>query len=215
MSASPKHTVELELEKDMWNLLDTAKCHPITLGGFVLDHTTFKSARQASLYRPFFWPALTMAIDMLLPGNISDPATLLQDVCGPGQSNDKALRTILSLIGIYCLDRVPLTSPCDDVLPVVNQLYKTSRMMGSASVSLNMNVSAAIGIAWCLNLIYTLFANNSAWLHRPAVKLYLRKASAYLEHGTLSEPRDAYDDMSKFRDLLSNSGGWLEGDVGR
>ncbi|PGH14105.1 hypothetical protein AJ79_03222 [Helicocarpus griseus UAMH5409] len=132
-----RNATAAELEKAVLDFLDTIKYRPIVFGNTILDYTIVKGALSSSLYGPPSWPMLTQMIDMLLPGGTpnSPPPSLGQN--DPAEL-DASLDTVLSLLGIHCLDRVPRNSSFDDMIPVVERLYEISRIMGDATVFTSM-----------------------------------------------------------------------------
>ncbi|TAQ86409.1 hypothetical protein B7494_g5254 [Chlorociboria aeruginascens] len=130
-----------ELEQAAWGLLDTVKYHPIPIGGsLILDYTTLKSILSYSLYSPAGWPTLASLLDMLLTGNFEGALPLLEgyliEIGGGG-----GISLAFAELGIHCGDLDLRLSSFDDLIPVIDRLYTTSRIMGDAATIVTTSCS--------------------------------------------------------------------------
>jgi hypothetical protein len=113
--------------------MDTVKYHPIALGSFMLDYKILKAIIVQSMYTTFYWPALTTLLDMLLTGNIQGALAAALEILGGVGPIEEAGQMIMSVMGIHCADRAVRLSSFDNFLPVVDQLYNTSRIFGDVT----------------------------------------------------------------------------------
>ena len=128
-----ENATAVELEQSVWDLMDTVKYNPIALGSFMLDYNSLKAIIIQSMYTTFYWPALTAFLDMLLTGNTQGALAAALEILGGVGPIEEQRQMIMSVMGIHCADRTVRLSSFDDFLPVVDQLYNTSRLFGDAT----------------------------------------------------------------------------------
>jgi hypothetical protein len=127
-----------ELEKFVWDLINTVKYHPIPMGSFMLDYTGLKAIIVQSLYSTALWPRLTSLLDNLLKGNIDDALAELESYPVP---TEEELNIPMVIMGIHCGDRTPRVSSFDEFLPAVDRLYNVSKFMGDITPGFSMACS--------------------------------------------------------------------------
>lgn len=127
-----------ELEQAVWNLINTVKFHPTPLGSFMLDYNVLKGIIVQSMYGTFYWPLLTTLLDMLITGNTKDALPVLIELAGGTSVTEESKQVLLGVMGIHCADRTVRVSKFEDFLPVVDQLYKTSKFFGDVTSAISM-----------------------------------------------------------------------------
>lgn len=124
-----------ELEQSAWDILDTVKYRPIPIGNSLLDYSTLKGVYQSALYAASSWPDFAIALNALLTAN----STELAEYGGAlDVENEADVQLLMSIIGIHCGDRDARTSSFDDILPAIDTMYNTSRVMGDSTGALTM-----------------------------------------------------------------------------
>jgi hypothetical protein len=100
----------------------------------MLDYNGLKTIIVQSMYTTYDWPALTAHLDMLLTGNTKDALEIVLGLVGDSISGlsptEETRQLLMSNMGIHCADRTVRLSGFDDFIPVVDQLYKTSKLFG-------------------------------------------------------------------------------------
>ncbi|RYP62594.1 hypothetical protein DL771_009673 [Monosporascus sp. 5C6A] len=135
-------TTAAELERAVWDTLDALKRRPLALGNFMLDYTGLKGVLTQALYAPSGWPALATTLDLVLAGDVPALTRLMTEIGGGDTLTPEAIRAsmvpFLALMGIHCGERTARAATLDDVMPAVERLYATSRIMGDLTPSLTM-----------------------------------------------------------------------------
>ncbi|KAF4631629.1 hypothetical protein G7Y89_g6499 [Cudoniella acicularis] len=135
-SLAHENKTAAELEQAVWSLMERVKYHPIPFGNFLLDYSTLKSVIVQSMYSTSSWPTLASLLDALLTGNTSaESAILISLITSTAGSSEQTLQ---ATIGIHCGDRSVRASLFDDMLPTIDRLYNTSRIMGDVTPALSM-----------------------------------------------------------------------------
>jgi hypothetical protein len=129
-----------ELEQKFWNLLDHVKFHPMVGASRLVDYTTLKLVVASNLYSTSAWGLLAHALQGLFDGEVNESMEILLDVFLPSdiQSTLSLVRGNSALQGIHCSDRYPRVDTFEEYLPAVERLFNISRIMGDASLALNM-----------------------------------------------------------------------------
>jgi TAP-like protein len=127
-----------EIEQAVRELIDTVKYHPIPLGSFMLDYNVLKGMIVQSMYGTFYWPLLTSLLDMLLTGNTKDALAVLTELAGGASVTEESKQLLMGVMGIHCADRTVRVSTFDEFLPVVDQLYKGSKIFGDVTPAISM-----------------------------------------------------------------------------
>jgi hypothetical protein len=127
-----------ELEQAVWNLLDTVKYHPIPLGRIMVDYDLLKAVIVQSMYSTYYWPLLTKFLHMLLTSDTKDALAVLIELVGDTTTPEESKQLFMSVMGIHCADRTVRVSNFDDFLPVVDQLYNTSKIFGDVTPAISM-----------------------------------------------------------------------------
>jgi TAP-like protein len=111
------------------------KYHPIPLENFMLDYNLLKSLIVQSMYAPtFYWPKLAALLDMLLTGHTKGALAVIIDIAGGGTTiTEESKQIFMAVMGIHCSDRTVRLSSFDEFLPVVDQLYNTSKIFGDVT----------------------------------------------------------------------------------
>jgi hypothetical protein len=120
-----------QLEQATWELLDSLKRNPITLGNLLVDYSVLKGYIQAAIYGPYAWPALAIFLDALFNDNITERAL------GAAQDLQAAVAAIIALItavsAIHCSDAKPRVATFSEYRPVIDRMYNVSSIMGDAA----------------------------------------------------------------------------------
>jgi hypothetical protein len=75
---------------------------------------------------------------MLITGNTKDELPVLIELAGGTSVTEESKQVVLGVMGIHCADRTVRVSKFDDFLPVVDQLYKTSKLIGDVTSAISM-----------------------------------------------------------------------------
>ncbi|KAL3464861.1 Alpha/Beta hydrolase protein [Aspergillus heterothallicus] len=124
-----------ELEQSVWDLIDTIKSNPISLGNSILDYSTLKGAMAQAFYTISAWPNLADQLTVLLSGTAEDHPELFASLAGGAASQVALSPTIESLAGIHCVDR-RVRASFDEFSEAAEQLYNTSRSYGDLTAAL-------------------------------------------------------------------------------
>ncbi|KAL2846917.1 TAP-like protein-domain-containing protein [Aspergillus pseudoustus] len=126
-----------ELEKSVWDLIDTIKFNPLSLGDFILDYSELKGAIAAAFYTADAWPNLADQLTVLLSGTAKDYPELFSSGGGAGAASQVELAsTTESLAAIRCVDR-RVRASFSEFSAATEQLYSTSRLYGDLTSALN------------------------------------------------------------------------------
>lgn len=123
-----------QLEDAVWDFIETIKYKPIALGTFLLDYTFVKQTIQHALYGTNSWPALTAVFGALLLGNTEGLATTTP----PTGVSAEAMASTMATIGIHCSDRTYRESSYEKILPEMQKLIGTSRIVGDITTQISM-----------------------------------------------------------------------------
>jgi len=104
----------------------------------MLDYNVLKGIIVQSMYGTFYWPLLTTLLDILITGNTKDALPVFIELAGGTSVTDESKQVVLSVRGIHCADRTVRVSKFDDFLPVVDQLYKTSKFFEDVTSAISM-----------------------------------------------------------------------------
>jgi hypothetical protein len=104
----------------------------------MLDYNVLKGIIVQSMYGTFYWPLSTTLLDMLITGNTKDALSVLIELAGGTSVTEESKQVLLGVMGIHCADRTVRVSKFDDFLPVVDQLYKTSKLIGDVTSAISM-----------------------------------------------------------------------------
>ncbi|KAL4880937.1 TAP-like protein-domain-containing protein [Aspergillus karnatakaensis] len=136
--AANNRTAE-EYEAAAWELVDSVKALPMSVGPLVLDYQELKPIFAQALYSQRHWPSLVNIIDILAFGN--EGTIPLETALGQLPAINTTAATLPDLIsgdvalaGIYCSDNQVRTEKFEDFIPAIEKLYKTSRLMGDIGV---------------------------------------------------------------------------------
>ncbi|RYP37233.1 hypothetical protein DL767_003052 [Monosporascus sp. MG133] len=130
-----------ELEQAVWDALDTFKRRPLALGNFMLDYTGLKSIITQALYSPSGWPALAATLDLVLAGDVPALTRIAAEIWGDVLDPElvrASMRSVSAVFGIHCGERTTRAATLDDVMPAVERLYATSRIMGDVTPIVTM-----------------------------------------------------------------------------
>jgi len=127
-----------ELEQSVWDLIEAVKYHPIPIGSIMVDYNLLKSVIVQSMYGTYYWPLLAKFLDMLLTGDTKDALAVLIELLGGATTIEESKQVLMSVMGIHCADRTVRVSKFDDFLPVVDQLYNTSKIFGDVTLAISM-----------------------------------------------------------------------------
>jgi hypothetical protein len=127
-----------EIEQSVYNLINDIKYHPISLGNLMLDYNSLKGVIVQSMYGTSYWPLLAKFLDMLLTGNTKGALNVLIAIVGSITASEESNQMVQSLMGIHCGDRTVRVSNFNDFLPVVDQLYNTSKIFGDVTPAISM-----------------------------------------------------------------------------
>ncbi|KAI9150670.1 Tripeptidyl aminopeptidase [Paramyrothecium foliicola] len=129
-----------EIENKVWDLLDRVKFHPIVSGTHLIDYTVLKAMFAFNLYTTALWPLFAAALQGLLHDETNVALEILLSIFTPTdlQMAEKQIQVSMALMGIHCSDRTARVASFEEYLPTLNRLYKSSRVMGDTSATLNM-----------------------------------------------------------------------------
>lgn len=140
-----------KLEAAVWDLTYSLKHSPLAVGtkkSVFLDYQTIKGLWASSLYNPNTWPVTASIVDKLLKNQIDDELHELLVAALPLTIKAKISAAITNMVlnGIHCSDRIPRTNNLEDMQPVWDELYSTSRVQGDIQV-----VAASACAQWRFN----------------------------------------------------------------
>jgi len=75
---------------------------------------------------------------MLLTGDTKDALAVLIELVGGSTAAEASKQILMSVMGIHCADRTVRVSNFDDFLPVIDQLYNTSKIFGDDTPAISM-----------------------------------------------------------------------------
>ena len=101
----------------------------------LIDESVLHTIVAQSFYAPSAWPNLTIALDMLLSGDIDEQ--FITDISGVA-SLDAQAAISMSLMGIHCVDRAARARTWDEFLPAAHLLMNTSKTMGGSAMGMSM-----------------------------------------------------------------------------
>ncbi|KAL2061477.1 hypothetical protein VTL71DRAFT_6854 [Oculimacula yallundae] len=140
MSCSPNdcalagnHTDTAKLEALVWKVVDDLKYRPIEIEGTIVEYQTVKTMIRSSLYSIQNFRPFAKALNGLLVNNQTqylEGATELASLTAPvftGATGDD------SPYGIHCADKKYRKGSLDDMLPDIEMLAHSSRLMGDFS----------------------------------------------------------------------------------
>lgn len=101
----------------------------------MLDYNILKALIIQSMYVPtFYWPKLATLLDMLLTGHTKGALAVIIDIVGGVTTiTEESRRLVMAVMGIHCGDRTVRLSSFEEFLPVVDQLYNTSKLFGDGT----------------------------------------------------------------------------------
>jgi len=85
-----------------------------------------------SLYSPIAWKNMTSIVNNLLEGNYQEALTLYELRFGSLASPTVIVRGSDAIFGVQCSDNIARADSLDDLLPMINLLSNTSRILGNA-----------------------------------------------------------------------------------
>ncbi len=104
----------------------------------MVDYNLLKAVIVQSMYSTHYWPLLTKFLHMLLTGDTKDALAVLIELIGDTTTPEESKQLFMSVMGIHCADRTVRVSNFDDFLPVVDQLYNTSKIFGDVTPAISM-----------------------------------------------------------------------------
>ncbi|KAL3481930.1 TAP-like protein-domain-containing protein [Aspergillus californicus] len=126
-----------EYEAAAWKFLDSLIVQPMAVGQLLLEYASLKSVFAQALYSQRMWPVVTTLLDTLAFGGDSPIQELLESLPAVNPTALTLPDLILgdnALAGIYCSDNQVRTETLEDFAPVINKLYRTSRVMGDVGI---------------------------------------------------------------------------------
>jgi hypothetical protein len=136
-----------ELEQAVWDLLDHLKYNPVTIGNILLDYTLIKGYIIQNMYDATGWRTLAVVLDVLLAtafgdrtGHVPPISTIQPGFLDMFDVNviRESTQFLSSVAGIHCGERKRRFSTLEELMPVIRQLYGTSRLLGDVTVGLVM-----------------------------------------------------------------------------
>lgn len=116
-----------QLEESVFDLIETAKYHPIPYQGILLDYTLVRNVIFLSLTQLVSWPALATFLHALFTHNMSELDTIF-----PSLQTDEDPIFTEQRAATQCGDKASgvRTSDIQDVYPVFEQLEQVSKLAG-------------------------------------------------------------------------------------
>ncbi|PVH74867.1 proteinase [Cadophora sp. DSE1049] len=127
------HTNTAHLEASIWNMINDLKYRPIEIEGIIVEYITIKSMIRSSLYNVEKFPPFAKALNGLLVNNGTqylEGAAELAAMNPPVLTGDIADD---SPYGIHCSDKRYRKSSLDEMMPDIEMLEKSSKIMGDNS----------------------------------------------------------------------------------
>lgn len=137
-----------ELEKTIYDTLETLKSNPIAIyspgESYLLDYTIAQQTILDEFYTPQSWPKLSVVIDGLVNGNISQLVAgyiaLSTSTTGAAStsisvSNSTTSQDAEAVFGIRCSDKFARRSSLSDMLPDIEERQSKSKIMGDSPVT--------------------------------------------------------------------------------
>ena len=123
-----------ELEKTIYDALETLKFNPIAVyspsGSFWIDYSHVQGIILQYWYTPQYWPELSVLLDGLLTGNMSQAQSLLiSDTTAADSLSPEAV------FGIRCGDKFARRSSLSEILPDIQERQQNSKLMGDSPVT--------------------------------------------------------------------------------
>jgi hypothetical protein len=122
-----------ELQQSVWDLIDTLKYNPLSLGDFIFGYSELKGAIAQTFYAISAWPILAEQLTVLLNGTAEEHPEIFGS--GGSASQVATSTTIQSLAGFHCVDR-KVRASFDDFSAAMDELYNTSRFYGDLTSAL-------------------------------------------------------------------------------
>lgn len=121
-----------ELSQKVYSLLYELKYHPLVAGldissGYI-DYGLLKGTIKQVLYKPTFWPVLSIILHELLHGNAT--AALLASAAMPSGNVIFPNNGPEALYGIRCSDSALRSKDFDSLEPLLDAFYARSRLYG-------------------------------------------------------------------------------------
>jgi len=123
-----------ELEKTIYYALDYLKFNPIAIylpsGSFWIDYTLVQTLILQYWYIPQYWPELSVLLDDLLTGNMSQAQTseALASTVAASTSPE-------AVFGIRCGDKFARRASLSHMLPDIQERQLKSKLMGDSPVT--------------------------------------------------------------------------------
>ncbi|KAL4863543.1 hypothetical protein BDV12DRAFT_202017 [Aspergillus spectabilis] len=119
----------VELEKDIYNVIEDLREEPLIFGTTLVDSSLVKTYLRFGLYSPIFYPAIARALDELLDGNATQIANSYSTLAAAGviltQAGDDAQ------FSIACTDKKLPEQSFTEMAPIFEALEDESRLLGS------------------------------------------------------------------------------------
>ncbi|KAL4955995.1 hypothetical protein BDW69DRAFT_102019 [Aspergillus filifer] len=122
-----------ELEAAAYELLEIVKEQPIPVGQLVVDYAGLKAAFAQALYSPRNWASVIALVDSLMFDTDLPIGELLAQTPFFNVSTlvlPALMAGDTALAGIYCSDNQKRTESFEDLIPAIERLYNTSKIMG-------------------------------------------------------------------------------------
>ncbi|KAL2810536.1 TAP-like protein-domain-containing protein [Aspergillus granulosus] len=140
-----RRTKAVDLEKDIYNLIDDLREEPVVSGTTLIDSSTVITFIRFALYDTASFPGLAAGLEALLSGNPTEFADIYNDFVNSGR-----ILTITaddSPFAITCGDKDLPEQTFAEMQPVFKALEKESRLLGSnghilASICQNWDIQA-------------------------------------------------------------------------
>lgn len=133
--ASRNQTAE-QLEESIYQLLDDLKREPIVYEHSIIDHSYMKTYIRFALYGPSSYPSLAAAFNFILDGNVTGFKELADARVGSllaaGMAGDDAA------FAIPCADKKTGKHTLDEIMPDLNTLSQTSKLLGEVGNAIAM-----------------------------------------------------------------------------
>ncbi|KAB8211571.1 Alpha/Beta hydrolase protein [Aspergillus parasiticus] len=133
--ASRNQTAE-QLEESIYQLLDDLKREPIVYEQSIIDHSYMKTFIRFALYTPSSYPSMASAFNFLLDDNVMNFTQLVDAQVGgllaAGMAGNDAA------FAIPCADKETGKHTLDEIMPDLNTLSQTSRLLGEVGNAIAM-----------------------------------------------------------------------------
>lgn len=131
----------VELELKVLSLFDDLSQHPIAIGEVLVDDYILYQMSQNALYVTRDWASMMSTYDNLLTGRINETAFLDQARQVVSIDNTSLISLMAAqypLYAIQCSDQRVHTDSLDDLLPTLEKVYQTSKVLGRLAPQLVM-----------------------------------------------------------------------------